>query len=95
MKISRSLFCLAKDLFFALILSTGLISFSQMAFAQTPGGVSAGLKLWLKADAGIALADGTKISSWPDQTAAGYNLTRAGILPAANHHDQTIKWIVP
>jgi hypothetical protein len=63
MKISCSLFCLAKDRFFALILSAGFISFSQMAFAQTP-------------------------DAW-------YNLTRAESLPATNHHDQTIKWIVP
>jgi hypothetical protein len=52
---------------------------SQMAFEQSPGGVPSGLKLWLKADAGIAVADGTKISSWPDQSAAGYNLTQATV----------------
>ncbi len=51
--------------------------FSQNILAQSPGGVSSGLKLWLKADAGIVASDGAKISSWPDQSATAYNLTQA------------------
>jgi hypothetical protein len=58
--------------FFFYLLVTG-----NSSFAQNPGGVSSGLKLWLKADAGIAASDGTQIGSWSDQSATGYNLTQA------------------
>jgi trimeric autotransporter adhesin len=64
-------------IFASFIMLTGFICFSRTAFPQSPGGVSLGIKLWLKADAGIGVADGTKIASWPDQSAAGYNLTQA------------------
>ncbi len=36
------------------------------SFAQTPGGVSSNLNLWLKADAGITIA-GSGVSKWADQ----------------------------
>jgi trimeric autotransporter adhesin len=63
--------------FIPFFVGSALIFSSQMSFEQSPGGVASGLKLWLKADAGIAVADGTKINSWPDQSPAAYNLTQA------------------
>src|SRR5450432_1683590 len=67
------------DLFYWILLSCtiGIFLFSNTSYGQSPGGISSGLKLWIKADAGIIAADGTKINSWLDQSAASYNLTQA------------------
>lgn len=44
------------------------------ARAQAPGGVSANLRLWLKADAGVTTATG--VSQWNDQSGNGLNATQ-------------------
>ncbi len=38
-----------------------------VAPAQTPGGVSTDLQLWLKADAGITAMDGAPVTAWTEQ----------------------------
>ncbi|MFY7972284.1 MAG: hypothetical protein ACOVOO_10105 [Flavobacteriales bacterium] len=45
--------------------------------AQSPGGVSTGLVLWLKGDAGTSsTVDGAFLSSWNDQSGGGRNATQ-------------------
>jgi uncharacterized repeat protein (TIGR01451 family) len=46
------------------------------AIAQSPGGVSAGLKAWYKADAHTAQPSG-----WPDQSGNGKHLSSGGVNP--------------
>ncbi|MFM7769928.1 MAG: hypothetical protein ACKO8Q_05160, partial [Bacteroidota bacterium] len=46
--------------------------------AQSPGGVSSGLAIWLKADAGVSSSvDGAYLSSWQDQSGNNKNATQA------------------
>jgi hypothetical protein len=40
-----------------------------------PGGISAGVKLWLKGDAGVTFSGGTNVNGWTDQTNRGSNAT--------------------
>jgi len=58
--------------------------FTFGAVATAPGGVANGLLTWLKADAGITVADGAAIPTWPDQSLNGYNRERA-----ADHGETT------
>lgn len=51
-----------------LIILCMLISFGS--YAQSPGGVSSGLRSWYKSDAMTPLADGTDIATWPDMATA-------------------------
>lgn len=47
--------------------------------AQSPGGVSSGLSIWLKADAGTSgVADGDLLTYWNDQSGNGINATQSG-----------------
>lgn len=39
--------------------------------AAGPGGVSAGLQVWLRADAGIGVAHGAPVTTWSDQSGRG------------------------
>lgn len=41
---------------------------SSLTFAQNPGGVSANLQLWLKADVGTTVEVGGELSKWDDQS---------------------------
>ena len=51
---------------------------SNVAQASTPSVPMAGLKLWLKADAGVTLHPGTSyVSSWQDQSGQGNHATQA------------------
>ena len=53
-----------------------LSAFSLQLAAQSPGGISANLGLWLKAnDNGGVTADGATILSWTDKSPAASNLT--------------------
>jgi gliding motility-associated-like protein len=51
-------------------------TFNQLT-AQTPGGISAGLQLWLKANAGATTA-GVNLTAWQDQSAAATAVTVNG-----------------
>lgn len=42
-----------------------------MSAAAGPGGVSAGLQVWLRADAGIGVAHGAPVNVWRDQSGRG------------------------
>jgi hypothetical protein len=50
----------------------GFLFCSALLFAQTPGGVSSNLHLWLKADAGVT---GDPLTAWTDQSGNGFNAT--------------------
>ncbi len=58
--------------------------FFGTANAQTPGGVSTNLTLWLRANAGVTGA--TNASAWADQSTGGNNVTQAtgGSQPVIN-----------
>ncbi|ESU28541.1 hypothetical protein FLJC2902T_19140 [Flavobacterium limnosediminis JC2902] len=61
------------------ILCTAVFAFAGIhAFAQSPGGVSANLTLWLKAD-NPATITGSPVQTWTTSggSAAGYNVTQA------------------
>ena len=49
----------------------------NIAMAQSPGGVSTGLKAWYKADAHTSQPTG-----WPDQSGNGKHLNSGGVSPA-------------
>jgi hypothetical protein len=53
-----------------LLHSLFLIAIIFAAHAQSPGGVSLGLRTWYKADAIVPVANGTDISTWADQATA-------------------------
>ncbi len=60
------------------ILSALLISTITISKAQTPGGVSSGLKVWLKGDAGTSTTvDGQFLNYWNDQSGNTNNATQA------------------
>lgn len=56
------------------ILSALLLLQVWCGFAQSPGGVSTGLRLWVKANAGTTVAGG-KVTAWNDQSPALRHLT--------------------
>jgi hypothetical protein len=51
-----------------------LLLFSMINYAQSPGGVSTGLRLWVKANAGTVVAGG-KVTTWNDQSPGLRHLT--------------------
>lgn len=52
---------------------------SSSIFAQSPGGISTSLRLWLKANAGTnCTTNACSITAWNDQSGAGSNVTGAG-----------------
>jgi hypothetical protein len=59
----------------------GLLAFYNVPIAipanSAPGGVAEGLKLWLKADAGV-VQDSGKVNAWIDQSGFGYVFTAIG-----------------
>lgn len=60
-----------------LALILGIAATSQL-FAQAPGGVSSGLSIWLKADAGTSSStNGALLTSWNDQSGNGVNATQS------------------
>jgi hypothetical protein len=49
---------------------------AEMLILPAPGGVDAGLQLWVKADAGTSsTTNGTAVSTWSDQSGNGNNMT--------------------
>lgn len=49
-----------------------------LPFVNSPGNVITNLKVWLKADAGIAAPDGGTVGQWDDQTSLANNATASG-----------------
>jgi len=49
---------------------------ATVGLAQSPGGVSSGLVVWLKPDAIAPVADGTAIASWNDASGLGHHATQ-------------------
>ena len=55
-----------------------LFFFSAQLSAQSPGGVSTNLQLWLRADAGTGcFTDGCSVTTWSDQSSNGRNASRS------------------
>lgn len=55
-----------------LLILTVLFCISSVALAQTgPGGVSSGLRVWLKADEGVVRNESNIITTWQDQSGLG------------------------
>lgn len=74
-QIKASLHMKKKVLFIWTLFSAALAS-----TAQSPGGVSAGLEIWLKADAGTSsTVDNAYLDSWADQSSNGNNATQATV----------------
>lgn len=60
-----------------LVLPLIMTLITTAALAQAPGGVSSGLAIWLKADAGTSsTSNGAFLSSWNDQSGNGVNATQ-------------------
>lgn len=57
----------------------GLLLFSQLAVAQSPGGVSSGIQIWLKSNVGAGTV-GSASATWTDQSIAGHNATQSSAL---------------
>ncbi len=53
-----------------------LLGFSLFVNAQSPGGVSTNLKLWLDSTTGIITSSGTSISQWTDRSTLLNNATQ-------------------
>jgi hypothetical protein len=68
-------FCNVKDLFFCAC----MLLFTHTVKAQSPGGFSTGLRLWLKADdvSFNATADGVMVTQWNDRSGNGYTLEQS------------------
>ncbi|MFN0032948.1 MAG: PKD domain-containing protein [Flavobacteriales bacterium] len=61
----------------SILLVISFFTFANLQ-AQSPGGVSSGLKVWLKGDAGTSTTtDGAFMSYWNDQSGNGNNATQA------------------
>ena len=52
------------------------LSIPNLISAAGPGGVSADLEVWLKADAGINETDGEGVDSWNDQSSQTNHATQ-------------------
>jgi len=52
---------------------------ATVSLAQSPGGVSSGLTVWLRADAIAPVADGTAISAWSDGSGLANHATQATV----------------
>ena len=61
------------------LFSTAWLLLFNIAIAQSPGGVSTGLKAWYKADAHTSQPTG-----WPDQSGNGKHLNSGGVSPTWN-----------
>ncbi|MBL7941697.1 MAG: hypothetical protein JNM00_02970, partial [Flavobacteriales bacterium] len=60
-----------------LYLTIAVICFSLQLHSQSPGGVSSGLVLWLKANAGTnTVSENSPVSSWLDQSPMGNHATQ-------------------
>lgn len=60
------------------LLTITALALSLASLSQAPGGVSSGLAIWLKADAGTSSStNGAFLSSWNDQSGNGINATQS------------------
>ncbi|MEM7029049.1 MAG: cadherin domain-containing protein [Chloroflexota bacterium] len=68
------------------------ISFMLGNFEESPGGISSGLGLWLRADVGTATTvDGGAVSSWVDQSENGWTATNL-IDAIPTYHSEAINF---
>ncbi len=64
----------SKCRFFIVVLTMIFFHFQGYLYAQAPGGVSAGLSLWVKADQGV-MTTGSNVTAWNDQSSGNRHLT--------------------
>lgn len=70
-----------------------LFVFVASSFAQSPGGVSTDLQLWLKADAGTSTTtNGNDVTSWGDQSANSYTADDTNIGSSPNYESNAINF---
>ena len=75
MKLSTYFQCSIKKYLFLVLFSISTINF---VFAQSPGGVSSSLMLWLKANAGTSTtSNNAAISQWSDQSGNNRHATQS------------------
>jgi gliding motility-associated-like protein len=55
----------------------------------TPGGITTGMKLWLKADDGVLSGDGVKVSKWTNVMATGYDVATTTVADQPLYYSQT------
>jgi large repetitive protein len=68
-------------------------TFGNEAFA--PGCVAGGnIRVWLKADSGIAVADGSSVSTWTDQSLLGYDVTQTTASHQPKYYSSTASKLV-
>lgn len=61
------------------VITLSLIACLSKAYAQSPGGVSTNLRLWLKANTGLTLSPATQVQTWADQSGNSLNATQATV----------------
>lgn len=66
-----------KTNFCMLVCSLSLLQLTVCAYAQSPGGVSSGLRLWVKADGNISTT-GSSVTAWQDYSGGARHLTSTG-----------------
>ena len=69
------------------------MSIPSALFAAAPGGVSANLELWLKADAGIDEDDGEGIDAWNDQSGQDNHATQTAAGKRPTYEDDAVSSI--
>jgi uncharacterized repeat protein (TIGR01451 family) len=74
-KLPLKIAMMKKNLLFFFLGTLCFLAAPNVAFSQTPGGVSPNLKLWLKGNAGVTTSGGT-VSAWADQSGLGYLATQ-------------------
>ena len=68
-----------------------LFSAALASTAQSPGGVSAGLEIWLKADAGTSsTVDNAYLDSWTDQSVNGNSASQATVTAKPQYQSNQI-----
>lgn len=73
---TKASFSMQKKVYFILTLFSAALA----ATAQSPGGVSTGLEVWLKADAGTSsTTDNAYLDSWADQSPNGNDATQSTV----------------
>lgn len=78
---------------FGILISYSLLSVNVFLSAQSPGGVSSSLNLWLKADAGTSsTTDGADVLTWTDQSANLYTGTTTFFLTKPSYANPGINF---
>ena len=72
----------------------GLVDNEDSDCTRGPGCVTANIKAWYKANAGISVADGASVSQWNDQTANGFNISQSLATSQPTYYSTTASKLV-